>query len=318
VPKMADPFENLTWDDFRLVKAVADARGMPGASSRLGVNQSTVFRRLGQVEAAIGSTLFERHRAGYVLTPVGEEMVALARRFDTDITAFSRRIAGQEIAPEGDLLVTTNDSLLVHLLTPLFAKFQLTYPGMRLEIVVANQALNLSKRDADVAIRASDKPPENLVGRRVAKIAWALYGRASDFPNPRGIDPAKLAERRWVSLGDNLLSLKAARHVRQHVPMERNIYRVSAVLGLAEAVEAGIGIGHLPCFVADARPNLIRLASPEPELAADLWLLTHRDLRQSARVRALLDFLGSEIAKKKSFIEGAKPVSRRTSSSPRA
>ena len=91
MPKMADPFENLTWDDFRLVKAVADARGMPGASSRLGVNQSTVFRRLGQVEAAIGSTLFERHRAGYALTPVGEEMVALARRFDTDITAFSRK-----------------------------------------------------------------------------------------------------------------------------------------------------------------------------------------------------------------------------------
>src|SRR4029077_18638546 len=146
-----------------------------------------------------------------------------ARRFDTDITAFSRRIAGQEIAPEGDLLVTTNDSLLVHLLTPLLAKFQFAYAGMRLEIFVANQALNLSKRDADVAIRASDKPPENLVGRRVAKIARAPSGRPSDITHSRGIDPAKLAERRWVSLCDNLLSLKAARHVRQHVPMERNI-----------------------------------------------------------------------------------------------
>jgi DNA-binding transcriptional LysR family regulator len=129
---MADQFENLAWDDFRLVKAIADARGMPGASARLGVNQSTVFRRLGQVEAALGSTLFERHRAGYALTPTGEEMVALARRFDTDITAFTRKIAGQEIAPEGELLVTTNDSLLVHLLTPLFAKFHSVYPRMRL------------------------------------------------------------------------------------------------------------------------------------------------------------------------------------------
>jgi DNA-binding transcriptional LysR family regulator len=185
-------------------------------------------------------------------------------------------------------------------------------------VALANQTLNLSKRDADVAIRATDNPPETLVGRRVAKIAWALYGRASDFPNPRRIDPAKLPERRWVSLGDNLLTLKAVRYVQQHVPMERNVYRVNAVLGLAEAVEAGIGISHLPCFVADARPNLIRLAPPEPEFAADLWLLTHRDLRQSARVRALLDFLAAEIAKKKGFIEGANPVGRRPLSSPKA
>jgi DNA-binding transcriptional LysR family regulator len=302
---MTDPFKNLAWDDFRLVKAIADARGMPGASDRLGINQSTVFRRLGQIEAALGSTLFERHRAGYALTPMGEEMVALARRLDSDITAFTRKIAGQEIAPEGELLVTTSDALLVHLLTPLFAKFQLTYPRMRLEVVLANQALNLSKRDADIAIRATDKPPENLVGRRAARIGWALYGRAADFQRPGTIDPAGLAEHRWVSPGENLLNLKAVRFVQQHVPMDRNVYRVNTVLGLAEAVQAGIGIGHLPCFVADARPELIRLAPPEPEFADDLWLLTHRDLRQSARVRALLDFLAAELAKMRSFIEGA-------------
>jgi DNA-binding transcriptional LysR family regulator len=315
---MTDPFKNLAWDDFRLVKAIADARGMPGASDRLGINQSTVFRRLGQIEAALGSTLFERHRAGYALTPMGEEMVALARRLDSDITAFTRKIAGQEIAPEGELLVTTSDALLVHLLTPLFAKFQLTYPRMRLEVVLANQALNLSKRDADIAIRATDKPPENLVGRRAARIGWALYGRAADFQRPGTIDPAGLAEHRWVSPGENLLNLKAVRFVQQHVPMDRNVYRVNTVLGLAEAVQAGIGIGHLPCFVADARPGLIRLAPPEPEFADDLWLLTHRDLRQSARVRALLDFLAAELAKKRSFIEGAKPVQRRPSSLPKA
>jgi len=315
---MPNPFKNLAWDDFRLVKAIADARGMPGASDRLGINQSTVFRRLGQIEAALGSTLFERHRTGYALTPMGEEMVALARRFDSDITAFTRKVAGQEIAPEGELLVTTADTLLVHLLTPLLAKFHAAYPRMRLEVVLANQALNLSKRDADIAIRAADNPPENLVGRRVAKIAWALYGRASDFLKSSRIDRARLVERRWVSPGENLLDLKAVRYVQQHVPRERNVYRVNTVLGLAEAVEAGIGIGHLPCFVADARPKLIRLAPPEPEFADDLWLLTHRDLRQSARVRALLDFLAAEIAKMKSLIEGTKPVGGRPSLSAEA
>ena len=181
---MGEPFKNLAWDDFRLVKAIADAKGLPAAAERLGVNHSTVFRRLRQIEAALGVPLFERHRLGYVATSAGEEMVALADRLDEDITAFTRKVSGRELSPAGEFRVTTNDTLLVHLLTPLFAAFLRQCPDMRLDIVLSNQPLNLSKRDADVAIRATDNPPETLVGRRAARIAWALYGRAADFPEP--------------------------------------------------------------------------------------------------------------------------------------
>jgi DNA-binding transcriptional LysR family regulator len=171
-------------------------------------------------------------------------------------------------------------------------------------VVLANQELNLSKRDADVAIRATDNPPENLVGRRVASIAWALYGRADQFPDPGAIDPESLYERDWVSLGENLAALKAVKFVQEHVPPERIGYRVNTVLGLAEAVEQGLGIGHLPCFIADRRPGLVRLGAPVSEFAADLWLLTHPDLRHSPRVRVFLDFLATEVAKQRKFIEG--------------
>ena len=201
---MAEPIKNLAWDDFWLVNAIADARSLPGAAVLLGINHSTVFRRLGQIEEALGVTLFERHRSGYALTPAGEAMVALAQQINENITSFTRKIAGQEIAPAGELRVTTNDSLLIHLLTPLFVDFRRQCREVRLDVVLANQALNLSKRDADVAIRTTDKPPENLVGRRVATIAWALYGRASEFPDPGTIDPGSLFERDWVSLADNL------------------------------------------------------------------------------------------------------------------
>ena len=126
---MAEPLKHLAWDDFRLVKAVAEARGMPGAAAELGINHSTVFRRLGQIEEALGPSLFERHRTGYALTAAGEEMVSLAQRVDGDITAFTRKIAGQVVAPEGELRVTTNDSLLVHLLTPMFASFRDKWRG---------------------------------------------------------------------------------------------------------------------------------------------------------------------------------------------
>jgi DNA-binding transcriptional LysR family regulator len=296
--------QTLAWDDFKLVRLIAEAKGLAGAADRLGVNHSTVFRRLGQLEEAIGTKLFERHRTGYALTAAGEEMAALAERMDDDVAGFARKLAGQVLSPAGELRVTTNDTLLTHLLTPLFARFCQRCPDVRLDVVLSNQALNLSKRDADVAIRATDTPPETLVGRRAATLTWALYGRAADFPQPGTLDLPTLATRAWVALGDNLGAVKAARFVRERVAPERIVYKVNTVLGLTEAVEAGIGIGPLPCFIADARPALVRLAPPNPDFSTGLWLLTHPDLRHSARVRVFLDFLAAEIAKLRKFLEG--------------
>jgi DNA-binding transcriptional LysR family regulator len=296
--------QHLAWDDFRLVKTIAEARGLAGAAERLAVNHSTVFRRLGQIEDDLGVKLFERHRAGYALTPAGEEMTALAERMEEDVATFARKLAGQAVSPAGELRVTTNDTLLVHLLTPIFARFTQSCPDVRLDVVLANQALNLSKRDADVAIRATDNPPETLVGRRVATIGWAIYGRTVDFPEPGNVDLIDLYERTWVALGDNLATLKAARFVRDRVAPEKIVYKVNTVLGLAESVESGIGIGPLPCFIADARPALVRLTPPNPDFSAGLWLLTHPDLRQSARVRAFMDFMAAELTRQRRMIEG--------------
>ncbi len=302
---MTDLLKSLSWDDLRLVKEIAAAKGLGGAAERLGVNHSTVFRRLGQLEAAIGATLFERHRTGYALTTTGEAMVTLAQRVDEDITDFTRKLAGRAFTPAGELRITTSDTLLLHLLTPMLARFRAHCPDVRLDIVVGNQALNLSQRDADVAIRATDHPPETLVGRRAARMAWALYGRSADFPQPaESLAPASLYDRTWVALGDNFATMQVARHARTHIAPEHLAYKVNTVLGLAEAVEAGIGIGHLPCFIADVRPGLKRLVPPDPAFAGDLWLLTHPDLRHSPRVRVFLDFMAAEIAAQRSSIEG--------------
>ncbi|MCG6121854.1 MAG: LysR family transcriptional regulator [Microvirga sp.] len=304
---MASP-DQIAWDDFRLVKTIAEARGLTGAAEILGVNHSTVFRRLGQLEETLGVTLFERHRTGYALTTAGEEMAALAGRMDEDVAAFARRLAGKAITPAGELRVTTNDSLLVHLLTPIFADFCAACPEIRLDVVLANQPLNLSKRDADVAIRATDDPPETLVGRRVATIAWGFYARRGDVGDPASIDLLDLFSRRWVSLGDNLSGLKVTRFVAEHVPAERIVYRVNTVLGLAEALSAGAGVGALPCFIAEKNPDLVRIGPLREDFSAGLWLLTHPDLRHSARVRAFLDFVTAAILPKRATIEGRAPA----------
>ena len=295
---------SVAWDDFRLIKAIAEARSLPAAAELIGLNHSTVFRRLGQIEENLGTRLFERHRSGYVPTPAGEEMAVLAERLETDIAGFTRRLAGREILPAGELRVTTNDTLLVELLTPLFAAFMRQCPDIKLDVLLGNQALNLSKRDADVAIRATDNPPENLIGRRAAKIGWALYGRSADFPDTAPQAEESLRERSWISLGDQFGAFKVVQHVQKTVPAERVIYKINTVLGLTEAVEAGIGIGFLPCFIADKRPALRRLGPPQAGYAADLWLLTHPDLRHSPRVRLFLDFMAQELARLRPLMEG--------------
>lgn len=296
---------NLAWDDFRLVKAIADHAGLTGASQALGVNHSTVFRRLGQIEEQLGLPLFERRKTGYVATVAGEEMTALAARMEEEVTAFDRRMAGRDVTPSGELRVTTTDTLYLNMLLPIFAAFRQAHPAIRLDVAIGNQTLNLSKRDADVAIRASDSPGETLVGRRLATLTWAIYARKDEGLTPaETADPAALLERNWVTLGDQLGYVKAARYVRDRVPPERIALKSSAVLGLTEAVEQGLGIGPLPCFIADQRPCLIRLTPPNPDFSTGVWILTHPDIRHAPRVRAFMDFCGNELAKKRGLLEG--------------
>jgi len=291
----------LSWDDFRYVKAIADTRSLGGAAQELAVNHSTVFRRLAQIEKGLGSRLFERSRGGYALTPCGEEMVRLAERMGEDIVAFERQVTGHDLRPSGELRVTTNDAALIYLLTNVFAAFRKTYPEISLDVVIANQALNLSKRDADVAIRATERPPETLIGRRVASISWAVFAAAGKAPDHFDLhNDGRDAE--WIGFGDNLTNLKAARWLKEHGG--RVVYRLNTVLGLAEATAAGIGLGVMPCFMGSLNVGLTRITPPIPDVVEGLWLLTHADLRATARVRAFMDFAGAEIAKRRRELEG--------------
>jgi DNA-binding transcriptional LysR family regulator len=289
-----------SWDDYRFVRAVAEARSLVGAAEALGVNHSTVFRRINAVEEALGARLFERGRNGYTLTAAGEEMVALASRMGEEIVSFERRIAGRDVKPSGELRVTTNDTLMAHLLMPVFATFLDAYPDIRVDIVVSNASLNLSKRDADVAIRATMSPPETLVGRRVCSLGWAVYG------------PARLAGRRmddivterWIGLGDNLAHIPPARWMEQNVRPERVVMRINTILGLAESIQSGAGVSVLPCFIGDATSGIARLSDPVNDISASLWLLTHPDLKQSARVRAFMDHAWDALTRKRGVLEG--------------
>lgn len=290
----------LLWDDFRLVKAVAERRTLAGAASLLDINTSTVFRRLGALEDRLDTKLFERGRVGYALTPSGEEMVSLAMRMADDVASFERRIAGRDVKPSGELRITTNDSFIIHLLTPIFARFRLAFPDIRLEVLVGNQSLNLSQRDADIAIRATAEPTETLVGRRAATLAWTIYGRSEEFAPDTAVD---LSGRDWVGFSDTL-PVSIGKALLDLTGLEP-VYRLNTVLGLSHAVAEGIGIGALPCFIGDTDSRLVRLTEPKVDSTKEgLWLLTHADLKTSARIRAFLDFAWTELSALKPLIEG--------------
>jgi len=298
----------LSWDDFRFVKAIADSRSLAGAATSLCVNHSTVFRRLGQIERQLGSRLFERGRAGYALTPSGEEMVELAERVGDDITSFERKVTGRDLRPSGELRITTTDTILLHLLTGILVDFRRAFPEIVIDIVVSNAMLNLSKRDADVAVRASYHHTETPAGHCVSRIGWAVFGAKGMVEHT--LDPnTDLTRYAWAAFSDSALTVRASKWLKERgINENRIVYRVNTMLGLAEAVTGGVGLALLPCFIGHALPTLAQLTPPLPEVQGELWLMTHPDLRNTARVRTFLDFCASEFAKRRAIIEGQAPA----------
>lgn len=291
---------HTSWDDFRLVSAIADSRSLVGAAERLGINHSIVFRRLGALEKSLGVRLFDRARGGYTPTVAGAEMVAPAMRISDNISNFERRVAGRDVRPAGVLRITTNDTFVTFLLAPVFASFREAYPEIVLDVIVTHQPLNLTKRDADIAVRATREPPETLVGRRIATFAWCRYAPRGWTENGRSVD---LEKDRWVGYGDALTTLPARKWMDSEIDKDRIASRFDTLLGVAHAIDSGLGIGAIPCFIGDFMPNLARVG--EPMVFGDtLWLLTHEDLRTSARVRAFMDHAAVELGKKKAVIEG--------------
>jgi DNA-binding transcriptional LysR family regulator len=293
----------LPWDDFRLVKAIADKGGLTHAAAHLGINHSTAFRRLAAVEAALDARLFERSRSGYVPTPAGLAMVEAADKMETDVARFGREVLGRTSTPSGELRITAPVGFVTDLLMPLLSRFRETYPDVRLDVVMAEEALNLSRRDADVAIRATSNPPANLVGRRLSGIAWAVYGRRDRLADD-------VYRTRWVTPGPQVADGRFIRFLRDRTDVREIALQLNAVTGLPEAVLAGIGVGLLPCYLGDRRPDLARLEEIEPAIASDLWLLTHPDLRYATRVRAFMDFMAQAMAPLRPAFEGRPAMTR--------
>lgn len=281
------------WDDLRVVRAIAETGSLSGAGRRLGLSHATVFRRLGAIEVRLGVRLFERARGGYSPTPAGEDLAATAVRVADEVLEVERRLAGQDLQPAGSLRVTTTDTLLFGLLSPIFTAFREAYPEIGLEVALSNNLFNLSRREADVAIRPAQDPPEALVGRKIGTIAQAVYGRADLLDE--ALEPRGLPSKSWVGPDETMGYRALERWMERQELQAACHYRLDSLLAIFAAVREGAGLAVLPCYLGDCAPELRRHGAAIPELATDLWLLTHPDLRRVARIRAFLDFVAGAI-----------------------
>lgn len=289
----------LSWDDLFNVLVVGRTGSLAAAARELRVNHSTMFRRIGAIEDRLGVRLFDRRRDGYVPTPAGEAVVTFASGVDEGAIALERRLAGQDLRPSGTVRFTTTDTL-APMLVPLCGRFQRAYPEISLEIVTGTQLLNLSRRDADVALRPSPTPPEHLHGRRIASVRFAIYEAADANEDGVGIE-----QRSWIGMDDSLSHVSAYAWLRDNVDSSRVTLRASSVNTVRDAAKAGLGLALLPCYIGDAEPALRRVGGIVESVSTDLWLLVHDDIRRTARVRAFMDFLHAALVDRRPLFEGA-------------
>jgi DNA-binding transcriptional LysR family regulator len=300
----------MNWDDLQYFLAVCERSSISGAAQALGVNHSTVLRRIASLEHALGVRLFDRLPSGYALTTAGHELVDSLDGVAERIAASTRRLMGGDLQIGGTLRLTTTDTLLQSLLTPLLAEFSAAHPQLQLQVVSNNSMMNLTQREADVAVRGSNRPPDNLVGRRAGAIQTALYA-SKGYLQRLGKRRDDASAWRWVAPDEALAHLAQMQWLRTHVPDERIAMRLTSLAAMVDAVAAGVGVGLLLCPLAQAHAKLVRLQPPMESLDTQVWVLTHPDLRSVARVKALTDFLYERLSADPRLSHAPLPRARR-------
>lgn len=294
------------WNDLKYLLAMARQGSVLGAARELGVDGSTVQRRLAELERRIGRPLVRREATGYRLTAFGESMRAQAERVEQAVRDLERQIGAAHDDTAGVVRLTCPEPIVARLTASgLLDVFQRRHPGLRIEFVLSDRYLDLARGDADVALRSGDTDDGELVGRKVADSYWAIY--ASRGYVERHGAPADLGDalaHAWIGFDDAMARHRAAVWLQQVAPHARVVARSSSVLGLVSSARAGVGLAPLPTAVGDAEPDLVRVLGPVPELTRIWRILTTRELRHTPRVAAFFDFVVDHLDELQSVLRG--------------
>lgn len=258
---------------------------LASAGERLGVDASTVFRSLQRIERGLGRSLFERTRSGYVATELATEIAGHAEQMEAALEAARSSVESTPSQTSGTVRITTTDTVLHGLVAPALGGLRVVHPMLSFELHTGNELASLTRRDADIAVRATKRPPQHLVGKHIGPIRVALYAaKQGDVRKRAAADAGKVD---WIAPDDALPEHPSVIWRKRHFPKVAPRYRVNSILSVLELVALGLGAGIVPLFLAEGRSDVVRLSEPLAECETELWLLTHPESRHLRRVGAV-------------------------------
>ena len=275
--------------DLSLVLALVRGRSLARAAELLQVDVSTVFRAVRRLEAALGVALFEKSRRGYEPSETAQALAEQAERAEQALDAARVALEQGKQVVSGTVRLTCTDAVLSSLLLPALARFMPNYPALSLELVTSNDFANLSRRDADLALRLTNQPPEHLVGRRLAKVSYVVCARDD------GQDRSDLARQSWIAPDESMPDHATVLWRLHDLPGVMPSYRCSSMYAVSQLTRAGLGVAALPDFVLRSQPDLRALSEPLAGCDTELWLLTRPDCRALRSVQTLFEELGKAL-----------------------
>ena len=280
----------MNWDDARVFLAVCRESTLRGAARVLGVDQATVGRRINALEKSLNATLFLRTREGYALTAVGEAALLSVANMERSALDLQRQVQGLDDRLTGTVRVTTTDSLAIDFLIPAIARLHDKHPDVRVQLDASTQILSLAKREADIAVRNTRPDNPDLIARRIARWPVGLFASQGYIDRHGAPEPGSLFEGHdLVAYQPYLQGQKDLTLVSEPLGRGRIVATLSSSLLVRRSIAAGTGIGEIPVHTGEM-DGLVRLWPQRTRpLPYDVWLVTHADLRHTARVRAVID-----------------------------
>ena len=277
----------ISWDGLKIMRAVASGGSVRAAAELLSLHHSTIIRRVEQLERELGTLVFTRTPRGLELTFEGTMVLEHAERIQQEMNNLELEVQGSDQKFEGKVRITMPDILAVGFVMEDFAKFTEQYPEIELVFIPSHVALDIAAREADIAIRVTSSPPEDLIGRQVGSYSLGVYAHKDYLArhDPQ-VNPKKCHWIGWEEAAGNADSLK--QDLFPDVPIRTSC---NSVLLQFAAVKSGVGMALLPCGIAGREPGLVRISDEIYQPGFDIWILTHPDLRFAARIKALMDFL---------------------------
>ncbi|MHB8697634.1 MAG: LysR family transcriptional regulator [Sulfuricaulis sp.] len=283
---------DINWDDFRYFLAAAESGSLSAAAKRLHSNQPTVGRHIDALEAALGLKLFQRHKKGLTLTQEGIWVLEKSELMQSGVHSIQRSVAGDYQELRGSVRLALPEGLANEILIPGLAEFYQRYPNLRLILNVSSRTANLTRGEADIAIRLFRPKETDLVTRQLMDMAMGLYAGHKYLPSHEApANPSDLIQHKIIGYGDELAGLPENQWLLEHVPKDDWVLQSDSTTSRLRATVCGLGISIQPCLFAQANPELIQVLDNVSLPGHKVWITYHRDLRHILRIRVTVDFL---------------------------